>query len=87
MSQAAKEATARWNFTTFTLIRWQSIHTIHVGTFHYMDMFFFKWAKRKNEIIEKTEKLRLFEKYFTFPLKTYRVHGFCTIGQYGTSEI
>ena len=49
--------------------------------------FFFKWAKRKNEIIEKTEKLRLFEKYFTFPLKTYRVHGFCTIGQYGTSEI
>ena len=46
-----------------------------------------KWAKRKNDIIEKTEKLRLFEKYFTFPLKTYRVHGFCTIGQYGTSEI
>ena len=28
MSQAAKEATARWNFTTFTLIRWQSICTI-----------------------------------------------------------
>ena len=28
MSQAAKEATARWNFKTFTLIRWQSIHTI-----------------------------------------------------------
>ena len=28
MSQAAKEDTAKWNFTTFTLIRWQSIHTI-----------------------------------------------------------
>ena len=28
MSQAAKEATARWNFKTFTLIRWQSIRTI-----------------------------------------------------------
>ena len=28
MSQAEKEATARWNFTTFTLIRWQSIRTI-----------------------------------------------------------
>ena len=52
-----------------------------------MDMFFFKWASRKNEIIEKTEKLRLFEKYFIFPLKTYRVHGFYTIGQYGTSKI
>ena len=28
MSQAAKKATVRWNFTTFTLIRWQSIRTI-----------------------------------------------------------
>ena len=28
MLQAAKEATARWNFKTFTLIRWQSIRTI-----------------------------------------------------------
>jgi len=53
----------------------------------FKDMFFLKWASRKNEIIEKTEKLRLFEKYFIFPLKTYRVHGFYTIGQYGTSKI